>query len=120
MFATILRNRFAHIRPVAILRQNYYYTTESLPRFAAIQSPNPTTFKNAIINHVYQPSRHYSVDACNELDPLRFNEVCCETLESLCDYFEEIVESNSHFKNSDVVYGVLLILIDFLYNIFIF
>lgn len=44
----------------------------------------------------------------NQTDSFKFEEVCEETLESLCDYFEELVESSTHLKGADVLYGVRL------------
>jgi hypothetical protein len=35
-----------------------------------------------------------------------FEEVCGETLESLTDYFEELIENADHLRGSDVSYSV--------------
>lgn len=35
----------------------------------------------------------------------QFGEVCEETLESLADYFEELVESIPALKNGDILYS---------------
>lgn len=40
------------------------------------------------------------------VDALKFEEVCEETLESLCEYFDTLIENNPDLKGSDVVYGV--------------
>lgn len=40
------------------------------------------------------------------VDSVTFEKVCDETLESLCEYFEELVESASHLQSADVQYGV--------------
>lgn len=40
------------------------------------------------------------------LDVNTFEVVCSDTIESLCDYFEELVESSTHLQNSDITYGV--------------
>lgn len=42
----------------------------------------------------------------DQTDSFKFEQVCEETLESLCDYFEELVETSSHLKGADVLYGV--------------
>lgn len=43
----------------------------------------------------------------NELiDSLTFERVCEETLESLSEYFEELVENSQHLNASDVAYSV--------------
>nr|CAD7424867.1 unnamed protein product [Timema monikensis] len=39
------------------------------------------------------------------LDPLSFDHICDDTLVSLCDYFEELIEDCSHLVSSDVTYG---------------
>ncbi|GJQ69311.1 hypothetical protein Trydic_g6444 [Trypoxylus dichotomus] len=45
------------------------------------------------------------------VDALRFEKVCEETLESLSEYFEELVEGTNHLKSADVSYssGVLTV-----------
>ena len=40
------------------------------------------------------------------LDLVTFETVCADTLESLCDYFEEIVESDPKLKSPDITYSV--------------
>lgn len=47
-----------------------------------------------------------SFQSSDTVDPLVFEEICNETLESLCDYFEEIVEQSAHFKGADVTFSV--------------
>lgn len=42
------------------------------------------------------------------LDINTFEVVCSDTIESLCDYFEELVESTNHLINSDITYGVYI------------
>lgn len=41
-----------------------------------------------------------------QVDPAIFDKFCNETLESLCEYFEELVEEAPNFKKADVTYGV--------------
>lgn len=43
------------------------------------------------------------------LNALTFIQVCDETLDSLCEYFEELVENSKHLKNSDVEFSVSFI-----------
>ena len=40
------------------------------------------------------------------VDSNTFEAVCAETLESLCDYFDEIIEQTSHLNTADVTFGV--------------
>jgi frataxin len=45
------------------------------------------------------------------LSQVEYEKVCSETLESLCDYFEQLMEAQPVFKGSDIMYqdGVLTI-----------
>lgn len=38
-----------------------------------------------------------------------FEQACNETLESLCEYFEQIVEDNPHLENPDILFSVCII-----------
>ena len=40
------------------------------------------------------------------LTPITYEQVCNETLDSLSEYFEEIVEEAAHLKSADVSYSV--------------
>ncbi|KRT82885.1 hypothetical protein AMK59_4180, partial [Oryctes borbonicus] len=56
----------------------------------------------------------YSTSTTPEIQPvdsLKFEKVCEETLESLSEYFEELIEDSDHLKLADVSYssGVLTI-----------
>lgn len=57
-----------------------------------------------------QSERHVSTGAPfldNEvLDNNTFDKVCEETLDSLSEYFEELIEVAPHLKSADVSYGV--------------
>lgn len=67
---------------------------------------NKVVNKNVSITtiRVEQGKRFYSVEEV--VDEVTYERVCDETLESLTDYFEELIEDTSHLKNSDVTYGV--------------
>ncbi|CAK1599040.1 unnamed protein product [Parnassius mnemosyne] len=62
-------------------------------------------------------SRKYSAHTSNISQPLEiinpvvFEQICNETLESLCEYFEEIVEKSSDLKGADITFsdGVLTV-----------
>ncbi|GAB0091371.1 Frataxin homolog, mitochondrial [Sergentomyia squamirostris] len=45
------------------------------------------------------------------IDLVTYETVCSDTLEGLCEYFEELVEGTSHLKSGDVMYsdGVLTV-----------
>lgn len=44
--------------------------------------------------------------ATSLIDSVTFESVCSETLESLCDYMEKLVEETNFLKSADVTYGV--------------
>lgn len=44
--------------------------------------------------------------SCRPLTPLKYEQVCNETLDSLSDYFEEIIEEAAQLKSADVSYSV--------------
>ncbi|XP_034829854.1 frataxin homolog, mitochondrial [Maniola hyperantus] len=47
----------------------------------------------------------------SDVDPVIFDKVCNETLESLCEYFEELIDQSPNLKGADVTFsdGVLTI-----------
>lgn len=40
------------------------------------------------------------------LDLVSYETICSDTLEGLCEYFDELVESAPHLKNADITYSV--------------
>lgn len=54
---------------------------------------------------VFSKSPDYLQDS-QLLDLKIFDPICSQTLESLTDYFEEIVEADSKFQSADVNYSV--------------
>lgn len=48
-----------------------------------------------------------------ELTPVRFEKVSDETLESLTEYFDELIERAAHLTQADVSYGVCFIIMIF-------
>lgn len=40
------------------------------------------------------------------LDLVTYESICAETLEGLCDYFDELIETTDHLKNTDITYSV--------------
>ncbi|XP_028143376.1 frataxin homolog, mitochondrial [Diabrotica virgifera virgifera] len=54
---------------------------------------------------------NFSTNVVDEIDSNTFEKVCEKTLESLTDFFEELVESNDKLKSADVSYssGVLTV-----------
>ncbi|KAH8291675.1 hypothetical protein KR018_005289 [Drosophila ironensis] len=76
-----------------------------LPGLVSARTPS-----NAPITKEIHPQRRCygsSVDAGTEshLDSATYERVCSETLDALCDYFEELTESAQDLPGSDVAYG---------------
>lgn len=46
----------------------------------------------------------------SELTPTQYLKICEETLDSLCEYFEELVETAAHLSDADVTYGVCMLI----------
>lgn len=40
------------------------------------------------------------------LDLVSYETICSDTLEGLCEYFDELVETAPHLKNADITYSV--------------
>ncbi|CAB3257861.1 unnamed protein product [Arctia plantaginis] len=78
----------------------------ALRRYSYVSSRN--TSRNIIERRFASSSS--STQVC-DIEPAVFEEICSETLESLCDYFEEIVESDPNLKGADITYtdGVLTV-----------
>ncbi|XP_053692761.1 frataxin homolog, mitochondrial [Sabethes cyaneus] len=51
--------------------------------------------------------------ATSLIDSVTFESVCSETLESLCDYMEKLVEETSFLKSADVTYGDGVLTVNF-------
>lgn len=42
----------------------------------------------------------------SDVDPAVYEQICNETLESLCEYFEEIVDNSPNLNGADVTFSV--------------
>ncbi|CAH0407510.1 unnamed protein product [Chilo suppressalis] len=64
---------------------------------------------NPIRNLSASPSD--KLETSEHIEPAVFEDICNETLESLCEYFEEIIDQSPNLKGADVTYsdGVLTI-----------
>ncbi|KXJ67817.1 frataxin homolog, mitochondrial [Aedes albopictus] len=67
----------------------------------------------------YDSQRHLSSMNPNDfiavslIDSVTFETVCSDTLESLCDYFEHLVEEASFLKSADITYGDGVLTVNF-------
>lgn len=64
---------------------------------------NPQTLGNHNYNFSSQPPDFVGTQL---LDLVTFESVCSDTLESLCDYFEDIVENDPKLQSPDITYSV--------------
>ncbi|XP_058443723.1 frataxin homolog, mitochondrial [Malaya genurostris] len=51
--------------------------------------------------------------ATSLVDSITFEAVCSDTLESLCDYLEQLVEEANYLKNADITYGDGVLTVNF-------
>ncbi|CAG4916968.1 unnamed protein product [Colias eurytheme] len=92
-------------------------------RCLAVRRINIATpiFKRYFLSSSFKPcyvctNRDFSsnisnVDSYDHIEQAVFEDICNETLESLCDYFEEIIDRTSNLKGADVTFsdGVLTV-----------
>ncbi|XP_050525239.1 frataxin homolog, mitochondrial [Daktulosphaira vitifoliae] len=59
--------------------------------------------------NVHCVSKFCSIEKYN--NKINFEQICNETLEALCDYFEHVIEESPHLNNPDITYsdGVLTV-----------
>lgn len=79
----------------------------------------PAEHKSYILTYARQNSKQYELASfcgysstiVGPLTPLTYEQVCDETLDSLSEYFEEIIEEAAQLKSADVSYsdGVLTV-----------
>lgn len=76
----------------------------------ALAIPQYSSAKTIKYSYISPLIRRLSASSDNPqaeyVDPVVFEEVCNETLESLCDYFEELLDQNPTIKGADVTYSV--------------
>lgn len=88
----------------------------------ALRRYSYNSIRNASIITV---DRHYSSNPTNtqvsEVEQAVFEDICNETLESLCEYFEEIIESVQSLKGADITYsdGVLTVALGASYGTYV-
>ncbi|XP_037921437.1 frataxin homolog, mitochondrial isoform X2 [Hermetia illucens] len=69
-------------------------------------------FRNAVSARTTPPLSR-KCTTTSDLDPVQYEKACSETLESLSEYFEEIVEQVDHLKMSDISYGDGVLTVNF-------
>lgn len=79
--------------------------SRTVPEIIRIHQNNNLNLTRRNFCSVFSKSPDYSSDV-QQLDLTVFEPICIQTLESLTDYFEEVVESDSKLVNGDVSYSV--------------
>jgi hypothetical protein len=104
---------FPRVTREVLRRSRLFAVPRISPACSSINSLQPShEFRNRRVFSVFSKSPEYSSDA-PLMDLLKFEGLCSETLESLTDYFEEVVESDPKLSNADVAYSVSLTRISF-------
>lgn len=98
----MIRNIFRTSRWLVLRRINNF-TPVLLNRCVPI---NICKASSCLPNRTFFRNTSNSSQTSEIVDPIVYEEICNETLESLCDYFEEIVEQSSNLKGADVTYSV--------------
>ncbi|KAM3967310.1 frataxin [Aphomia sociella] len=112
MFKNILR-----IRQTFIHKQIYNHSYPIVRQCSRILKSEPAK--------IYTPTRLFSDKTTNvessSVNPAYFEEICNETLESLCEYFEELVEQSSNLRGADITYsdGVLTVFLGSNYGTYV-
>ncbi|KPJ03396.1 Frataxin-like, mitochondrial [Papilio xuthus] len=103
----MIRNIFRTSRWL-VLRQVNNFTPVILNRCVPLNTCNTTS---CLPNRTFLRNTSNISQTSGLVDPIVYEEICNETLESLCDYFEEIVERSPNLKGADVTYsdGVLTV-----------
>ncbi|KPJ06001.1 Frataxin-like, mitochondrial [Papilio machaon] len=103
----MIRNFFRTSRWL-VLRQINNFTPIVLNQCVPL---NNCKTSSCLPNRTFLRNSSNSSQTSELVDPVVYEEICNETLESLCDYFEEIVDQSSNLKGADVTYsdGVLTV-----------
>ncbi|XP_062537458.1 frataxin homolog, mitochondrial [Armigeres subalbatus] len=112
---------------MSLLLSSFRHGTRNLPRCASViyRTQNVRVGHRAALHasdgHQSNgiPRRYLSSMNPNDfiavslIDSVTFETVCSDTLESLCDYFELLVEDASFLKSADITYGDGVLTVNF-------
>lgn len=96
---------FRTSRRLARLEINNFTAVAGQKTLCVAASPRNKDISTYFREYSSNPTSDHQPQA-TEVDPLVYDQICSETLESLSDYFEELVESSSIFKGADITYSV--------------
>lgn len=51
-------------------------------------------------------SNSQEISSSENVDPVKYDKICNETLESLYEYFDELVDKSANLKGADVTFSV--------------
>lgn len=102
MLQSILRTSRCLARRQINTRRQFNSLALAIPQFSSAKTVKYSC-KSPLIRRLSASSGNPLVE---DVDPVVFEEVCNETLESLCDYFEELIDQNPTLKGADVTYSV--------------
>ncbi|XP_041970755.1 frataxin homolog, mitochondrial [Aricia agestis] len=101
-----------------VLRTSRWLVQKKINRAASVLTSKPVLKTHLIspacrLPHSQCYSNTTSSIPTEHIDPLVFEEICKETLESLCEYFEEIVDNAPNLKGADITFsdGVLTVVL---------
>lgn len=98
-----------------VLRSTRYLVRREINTFTPVLSKllvkaQVTSCKKVFVNLKINFSSTKELHAA-DVDPVVFEEYCSNTLESLCEYFEDLIEQSSNFKGADVIFSVSCLLV---------
>jgi hypothetical protein len=95
----LTRNHLSVLRLTRCVTQQ-----QNLVKLIEKYSDNVNKYPKRCFCSVFSKSPEYSDVA--QMDLMKFEQVCGTALDSLTDYFEEVIDSDPTLKNSDVSYSV--------------
>lgn len=90
--------------------QSYYHTRQIC--HIPVSCLNQKNVQSISLNRTYCTPRTDPLGSAL-LDLVIYEAVCSDTLEGLCEYFDDLVESTPHLKSADVNYSVRILFVPF-------
>ncbi|XP_054003879.1 frataxin homolog, mitochondrial [Hylaeus anthracinus] len=101
--SNILRRHLTEEINVQYRRNIVGYLVSQREKFLSKNIHSDTVNRKLIANFSSDSDKGYSTDS--ELTPVQFEKVSDETLESLTEYFDELIEQSPQLTDADVSYG---------------
>ncbi|KAH8317054.1 hypothetical protein KR074_002058 [Drosophila pseudoananassae] len=100
-FLPRLRLHRPNVARISCLPRSFGVSGEGTPSSTTNTELNPVSGGSLVHRRFFGNQ----VDAESNLDSATYERVCSETLDALCDYFEELTENAQDLPGSDVAYG---------------